>query len=116
MRERAVRVVSAPGRLRHPVVDQRVAGPRVEGEHLVAPADPGDVGDAAEIEDRERALQSGGERGVIERHERRALAARGNVGAAEIADDVDPCFRASSEPLPICQVRRSRGRWRIVWP
>ena len=34
--------------------------------------------------------QPGGERGVVERRERRPLPARGDIGAAEIADDIDP--------------------------
>ena len=34
--------------------------------------------------------QRGGERGVVERRERRPLPAGGDIGAAEIADDIDP--------------------------
>ena len=53
-------------------------------------ADPGHIADAAEVQHRERLPQTGGERGVVQRRERRPLPAGGDIGAAEIADDIDP--------------------------
>ncbi len=53
-------------------------------------ADPGHIGDAAEIEHRERLWQRRGESGVKQRRQRRALAAGGDIGRAEIGNDVDP--------------------------
>src|SRR5260370_38926154 len=76
--------------MQRPIVDWRIAGPGVEGENRrLSGAEPGDVGDAADIEDGERLLVRSGERGMIERHERRALAAGSDVGGAKIADHVD---------------------------
>ena len=78
----------------HPVVDQRAAGARVEREEVLVrrPADPGDVGDAAEIEHGKRRGEPApaGERRVKERRERRPLPACGHVVAAEIVHHVDP--------------------------
>ena len=72
----------------HEIVEQRVAGPGVAGNQGIA-VDIGDVGDAADIEhdDRPFALQRLRERAVIDRHERRALPAGGDVGGAEIVHD-----------------------------
>ena len=56
--QRAVDIGRGAGVPPHPIVDQRVAGPGVEGEDFVASvADPGHIGDAADVEDRERLWQ-----------------------------------------------------------
>src|SRR5947208_14498500 len=91
--ERAIEIGSFPGMAANPIVDQRIAGTRVEGEDLVLAAvspwpDPGDIADPAEIEDGERLRQIGGERGMVERRQRRPLAARRDVGAAEIGNPI----------------------------
>src|SRR5437868_14322552 len=79
----------------NPIVDQRVAGARVEGEGFVLTAaspwpDPGDIADPAEIEDGERLRQIGGERGMVEWRQRRPLPARRDIAAAEIGNHVRP--------------------------
>ena len=63
---------------------------RRRGSRPSSVADPGHVADAAEVEDRQRLRQIGGQGGMVERHQRRALAAGGDIGAAEIGDDIDP--------------------------
>ena len=102
----------------HPVVDQRVARPGVEGEDVVrSVADPGHVADAAKVQHRERLRQPGGERGVIERRERRPLPAGRDVGAAEVADDVDPGQpREQRAVADLPGAALARGRCRIVCP
>ena len=47
------------------------------------------VGDAAEVEDRDRRAGAAEDRAMKRRHERCALAAGGDVAAAEVGDDVD---------------------------
>ena len=83
------RSAACAGMAPHPVVDRRVARAGIEGEDVAAGADPGDVADPAEIEHGDRLVQAGGERGMVERRERRPLAARRDIGAAEIGDDID---------------------------
>ena len=50
-------------------------------------ADPGDVGDAADIQHRQRARQIARQRRVVDRGQRRALPARRHIGRAEIVGD-----------------------------
>src|SRR4029077_9111081 len=93
-RQRAVEISRPASMAMDPIVDQRVAGAGVEGDdiggtRLTPWADPGDVADPAEVEHRTRFRKIGGERGVVERRERGALAAGSDVGAAEIGDDID---------------------------
>ena len=61
-------------------------GPVSQAISVSAAVDIGDVGDAADIDhdDRPLALQRLRQRAVIDRHERRALPAGGDVGGAEI--------------------------------
>ena len=66
------------------------------------PADPGHIGDAAEIEHRERLWQRRGESGVEQRRQRRALAAGGDIGRAKIGDDVDP--EPARQPSAVAQL------------
>src|SRR6185437_6381547 len=88
-RERALEIGGGAGALSYPIIDRRVAGPGVEGEKLIrCGADPSDVGDAADIDDGERMLEPCREGGVIERHQGRALAARRDIGRAEIAHHI----------------------------
>ena len=80
--ERAIEIGGFPGMAANPIVDQRVAGARIEGEDFVLTAaspwpDPGDIADPAEIEDGERLRQIGGERGMVEGRQRSPLPARG---------------------------------------
>ena len=94
-RKRTVAVAREPRPLGHEVVDRRVGGARVEGKERTrrlgcggARIDPGQVADAAEVEKAQRALRPdppcAGE--VVERRERRALAAQSHVGRAEVPD------------------------------
>ncbi len=79
------------GDAEHEIVEQRVAGPGIAGDQGIGAVDIGDVGDAADIDhdDRPLALQRLRQRAVIDRHERRALPAGGDVGGAEIMHDRD---------------------------
>ena len=91
--ERAIEIGGFPGMAANPIVDQRVAGARIEGEGFVLTVpspwpDPGDIADPAEIEDGERLRQIRGERGVVEGRQRSPLPARRNIGAAEIGNHV----------------------------
>ena len=88
-RQRPAEIGGLAGLPAHPVVEHRIARPGVESQDLGrALADPGDIADPAEVEHRERLRQRRGQRGVIERRQRRAFAAGGDVGAAEIGDHI----------------------------
>ena len=88
-RQGAARVVIRAVVGAHPVVEQGAARAGVEGADLAVVAEPGQVGDAADVEDGERPLEAAGQGGVVERRQGRALAAGGEVAAAEIRDHVD---------------------------
>ena len=101
----AVGVVRRPGALEHPVVDERIAGPRVERQHAPALADPGHVGDAADVHERDGKLaELGGERAVVDRHQRRPLPAGGDVGCPEIEHDIGA--RALGEQPAVAELHR----------
>ena len=85
-RERAVAIEALAGATRAPVVDRPVARPGIEGQQRVVLADPGDVGDAADIHHGDRPRQVAHQSGVEHRHQRRALPARRDVGAAQVVD------------------------------
>ena len=82
--ERAVLVEAQAGAPGAPIVDRPVARPGVEGEQRAVRADPRHVGDAADIHHRERPRQVAHEGCMIDRHQRRALPARQNIGAAQV--------------------------------
>ena len=65
------------------------AGPVSKATISPPGAEIGDVADAAPVEQHQRLARAPRDRGVIERDQRRALAAGGDVGGAEIADHVD---------------------------
>src|SRR5438876_7665033 len=88
--ERTIDVGGGSGPLAYPVIDQRVAGCGVEGENFRRLADPRDVRDATDVEDRERLWQRRGDSGVEQRSERRPFTARGDIGRAEIGNHVEP--------------------------
>ena len=82
----------------HPIVDQRIARTGVEGQQSTTRcpgvglrADPGNVGDAADVQDGQRPRQMSRKSGVEDRDEWGAFAAGRDVGAAKIADHVDLC-------------------------
>src|SRR5262249_60612335 len=52
--KRATLVMGASVAAQHPVVDEGIAGPCIEGDKLAAAAGPGDVGEAADVEDGDR--------------------------------------------------------------
>jgi tyrosyl-tRNA synthetase len=73
-----------------PVIDRGIAGAGIEGKNVIFRlADPGDIGNAADIQHRDRPFQIRGKGGVEQRHERGAFAARGHIGAAKILDHID---------------------------
>ena len=89
-RDAAAAIEAHAGPLLQPVVDQRIARPGVEGDQAAVLADPGHVGDSADIEHRDRTRNPGSDRRVHDRRQRRPLPSRGDVGGAEVGDDVDP--------------------------
>jgi len=88
-RQRSVLVARKTRLPADPVIDHGTAGPGVEGDQLTVAIDPGHVGDAADIEDRERPRQAAGHRRVVQRHQRRPLPAGGHVAAAEVGHHAD---------------------------
>ena len=80
-----------------------LAGPVSKATISPSGAEIGDVADAAPIQEHQRPLQTRRERRVVERNQRRAFAARRDVGGAKIADDVD------AEPAPPRARRRKAG-------
>src|SRR5271166_7060793 len=62
--ERAVEVGRGAGVPVHPIIDERVAGAGVEGEDFRLLSDPGNIRDAAEVEDRDRLRQRGDKCGM----------------------------------------------------
>ena len=84
----AVAVERAAGARAHEIVDQRIAWPGIAGNRIVT-IHPGYIGDAADIEhrDRVRSLEIARQRLMEDRHQRRALPALRDIGGAEIVGD-----------------------------
>jgi len=72
-----------------PFVDQRVGRAAIEAAHVSVRRENRDVADAAEVAHDARLVLFAEHGRVERRHERRALAARGDIAAAEIGDHVD---------------------------
>jgi hypothetical protein len=72
----------------HEIVEQCIARSGVASDQIVA-VNVGDVGDAADIEDRDRRLEPEPprQRAMIHRRERRAFSAGVDVGGAEVIDN-----------------------------
>ncbi len=85
-RPRAVPVEAGAAMARVPEIEQHVAGARVESTHLGPHRQIGNVGDAADIDDRTVPLAPE-ERRMKGRHERRTLPAGGDVATPEVGDD-----------------------------
>ena len=99
-RNGAVGVHRMSGLALHPVVDEGVARPGVERDQRAVTPDPGDVADAADVDDRHRPLgQPGGKRAMIDGRQRRTLAAGRRIGSAQVVDDVDADARSESRPV-----------------
>ena len=81
----AIAVERRAGARAHEIVDQRIAGAGIAGDRIAA-VDKSDIGDAADIEhgDRMRPIEIARQRLMKDRHQRRALAAGGHIGGAEI--------------------------------
>ena len=91
------------GVFERPIVQQGVAGTCVKREQrLYRVTDPGYIGDAADVEDGKRTRQIMGQRAMVDRDQRRTLAARGDVIAAEISDDFDTA--ALGQPVAIADL------------
>ena len=84
-----VDVGPSTGVLPHPIVDQRIARPGVEGKNFRALADPCDIGDPADVDDGKRFWQRRGDGSMEQRSERCSLPTSDDVGRAEIGDDID---------------------------
>jgi iron-sulfur cluster insertion protein len=72
-----------------PQVHQCVAGTTVETAHRPGAGQQGQVADAAQVEHGHVHSRRGKERGMQRRNQRRPLASRSHVAAAQVADDVD---------------------------
>ena len=109
----SVLVEGAPGPLAHPVVDQGVAGPGIEGDEPLVRPDEGDVGDAAEIEDGERPFEPAhlGEGAVEDGHQRSPLPSPLHVGGTKIVDHGDA--EAPGERGAVAELHR-QARFRTV--
>ena len=81
--QRAVDIGRSAGMAAHPIVDQRVAGPGVEGQDVRRRSSPIQVTlpTPPRLSTASGFGKRRGERGVIERRQRRALAARRDIGA-----------------------------------
>ena len=103
-RPRAVLVARRAGARAHEIVDQRVGRAGVAGDRIVLAVDEGDVGDAAEIEhrDRMRPVERARQRAMKHRHQRRALPAGRHIGGAEVVD-----HRNAESRAPARRRRRS---------
>ena len=89
-RQGAVLVARQAAALLHPVVDHGVAGAGIECQQLAGAPDPGDVRNAADIEDGDRPLRQPGRKcAVVDGSERGALSAGGAVRRPQVVDHVD---------------------------
>ncbi len=70
----------------HPVVDQAAGHASVEGQEIASLPNDGDIGDAAEVQDRHGLAQVVRQGAMIDRHQRSPLPARRDIGAAQIAN------------------------------
>ncbi len=85
-------------------------GPVSKATSASVAADPGHVGDTADVEDGDRPLaELGRQRAMIDRHERRPLPARRAIGRAHVVDDVDADGAGRARlPSPIWTVKTPR--------
>ena len=75
-----------------PAIEQGVGRAGVEADDRgggLLRVDDGEIGDAPQVEDAVAALQAGKDMGMEGGHQRGALAAGGNVGAAQVGNDID---------------------------
>ena len=70
--------------LARPIIQRPIGRPGIKGQHLPIRPKPRHVAYPAQVQNGERLRQRGGQRAVEYRHQRRALAAGGDIGAAEI--------------------------------
>jgi hypothetical protein len=103
-RRRPILVVCSAGVAEHPVIDERVPGTCIEGDERAVCADPGDVGNSADIDDRDRSLgYAGYERAVVGWGERSPLAAMQSAARISWTTSI-PVSAANRAPSPICTV------------
>ena len=90
------------------VVNQRIGGPGVEGEESAVRlrsvgerVEPGDVADTAQVEESKGfcSADMSSERPMVERRQRRALAAKFHIRRAEIPDDQQPGVRSQCRAI-----------------
>ncbi len=73
----------------HPVVDHGVARAGIECQQLARRPDPGDIGNAADVDDHHGLGLPHQQRRVIGRRQGRPLTAGRHIGGAQVIDDVD---------------------------
>ncbi len=90
-----------------PIIDQRIARPGIEGQDLaLARPDPGDIGDAAQIEHGERPLQPAGQGAMPGRDEGAPWPPAATSALRKSETTATPRCCASCAPLPIWRVSR----------
>ena len=114
---RRSRHAASPRRRRTKSSISALAGP--VSKATISPAAPeiGDVADAAPVEEHQRPLQRRADRGVIERRQRRAFAARRDIGASgNRRRRRCRAAAAARAPSQSWRVNRACGRCSTVWP
>jgi len=84
--QRAVPVESLAGVAKHKIIQRAVAGAGVAGDNFTSRAEERDIGNAADVHDEQRFRQVLRQRGVEQRHQRRALATCRDIGAPKIVN------------------------------
>src|SRR5690606_7546680 len=86
--------------LHDPVVDHGIARTGIEGDQRAVAADPGDISDTADIDERNGALLDlGGHRTMIGRRKWRTLTAGSAIGCTHIVNDIDACRGGERRPV-----------------
>ncbi len=86
----AVLVAGHRGLVQDPIIDQRIAGPGVEGQERAVSSDPRHVGNTADIEECNRSFcDVGGHGTMIDRRERCPLSAELDIVGTQVINDGD---------------------------
>ena len=111
-----------PALARHPLVDQRIARPGIEGDRIAGFGHIGNVRNAADIDEDDGIAASEGlrqrarKRRVIGRNERRPLPAKGHVVRPHVEHDRKAGFLCQQRTVAELHRKPRAGRCRTVWP